>query len=228
MYAKYQRLLDLPRPLLAVGGGLAVAVVWILAPLPWPAGLTLVGYLILGFNLNRLAGWLAGRGVGPDAVSLAGAAVGLAAFFPLASGWLLTGLLLAAGAGMLDVLDGHLARITDRSSLRGGVLDSVLDRIADGALLAGLIMHFAANGRLGWAGLGLAGLVGVNLVSYVRARAEVHLADCSLGFGGERPDRVIALCLTGLLGWVEIGLTYVTLTAWLTAARRMLHAWKHL
>jgi len=107
-------------------------------------------------------------------------------------------------------------------------MDSVLDRVADAALLIGLSLYFLGQGRPLWAGLTLAGLAGAFLVSYVRAKAEQSLAGGEVGLGGERPDRLIALVISGLAGYLEVGILYVIAASWLTAARRFHHAWREL
>ncbi|MBW2617911.1 MAG: CDP-alcohol phosphatidyltransferase family protein, partial [Deltaproteobacteria bacterium] len=138
------------------------------------------------------------------------------------------GLLIIIAGALLDGLDGYLARQSNEVSQRGGFLDSVLDRVADAAFLIGLSLYFHDQGRPLWAGLTLAGLAGTFLVSYVRAKAEQSLAACEVGLGGERPDRLIALIISGLAGYLEVGILYVIVASWLTVARRFLYTWREL
>jgi phosphatidylglycerophosphate synthase len=77
--------------------------------------------------LNRGGRWLAARGAHPDAVSLVGLALGLAAAALLATGFagILVALPLLAGR-LADGLDGAVARARGKSDF-GGYLDIVCD-----------------------------------------------------------------------------------------------------
>lgn len=96
---------------------------------------------------------------------LAGGA-GLAA----ASGAFTTAAFLVLASGAFDVLDGVVARASGTSSRWGALLDSTVDRMADGLPLLGLTVFYAELGPL-VAIPGLA-ILGAFTVSYVRARAE--------------------------------------------------------
>lgn len=228
MYSKYEKMLGLPRPLLAAVGlgltlgfwrGFGLSLATLIALLVLLALTVLAPPLIKRLGLERLS---------PNQVTLAGLIVSLAAVYPLASGRFELGFVLVLTSSLLDMLDGYLARQTNRVSRRGGFLDSVLDRVADAAVLGGLCFHFLDQGRPIWFGLTLAALVGAFMVSYTRARAEVFLDRCEIGFGGERPDRLIALVATGIIARPEIGVVYVVVFAWLTTLRRIIYAWTRL
>src|SRR5579872_3408373 len=104
-------------------------------------------------------------------------------------------------SGVLDLLDGSLARVTNSETRFGALLDSSLDRISDAAPALGLIVFFAPNGWV--AILPALTLVGAFQISYVRARAE------SLGaklpwLWMRRGDRLILLTIALLLGSVHV------------------------
>ncbi|MBI4286020.1 MAG: CDP-alcohol phosphatidyltransferase family protein [Chloroflexi bacterium] len=144
-----------------------------------------------------------------------------------------TGRLFASGwvvlfAGLFDMLDGELARRTNRTTTFGGVLDSTLDRLSEGVLLLGLLIFYA--GERSTAGVVLAGavLLGSFLVSYIRARAEG--AGLSLQEGWfTRAERVIVLALGLLLSRIEnvliIALCLIAVLSFLTAGQRLFHVW---
>lgn len=71
----------------------------------------------------------------------------------------------------LDALDGAIARAMQRRDNFGGLLDSTLDRYADGFIFAALGYYFASQNQLDNLVLALAALIGSYSVSYVRARA---------------------------------------------------------
>lgn len=111
-------------------------------------------------------------GIHPDAVSYTGAALTLLAAILIAQDQLVWAGGVFALSAALDVVDGAIARALPRSSAFGAVLDSTLDRYADGFIFAGLGYHFAVSthySNLVWV---LIALIGSFSVSYVRARAE--------------------------------------------------------
>jgi CDP-diacylglycerol--glycerol-3-phosphate 3-phosphatidyltransferase len=173
----------------------------------------LVGWWVGG--AHRLARPLARLGAGPDAVTLLGllialavpVAVGLGGDGP-AAGRLLAASGLAAASGVLDSLDGAVAVLTGRASRRGFVLDSVCDRIADGAYCAALWLA-GAPGPLAVAAAAVAWLH-----EYTRARAAAAgMPEIGVVTVAERPTRVIVTVMF-LLG---AGLSAGASAAWATA-----------
>ncbi len=107
-------------------------------------------------------------------------------------------ILLAAGlvllfSGLFDMLDGALARATGKTSKSGAILDSVLDRFSEAAVLIGLAVYYlySSTPNLGVI-LVIITLIGSMMVSYTRARAEGLSVDCKVGLF-TRPERVILL-----------------------------------
>jgi CDP-diacylglycerol--glycerol-3-phosphate 3-phosphatidyltransferase len=99
-----------------------------------------------------------------------------------------------------DALDGTMARLSETGSKWGALLDSTLDRITDAAVLGSLAYWLSQrNDQL--LPVVLTALVGGNLVSYIKARAESLGIECNGGFA-ERTERLIitflALTLAGL------------------------------
>ncbi|HEY0643252.1 MAG TPA: CDP-alcohol phosphatidyltransferase family protein, partial [Nocardioides sp.] len=83
-------------------------------------------------------------GISPDVVTLvgtAGVSFGALWFFPRGMVW--QGVLFITAFVFSDLLDGAMARKVGRKDDFGAFLDSTLDRIADGALFAGLALYFA-------------------------------------------------------------------------------------
>ena len=126
----------------------------------------------------------------PDLITTLSTALALGAGLGVAGGRFALGGWLYLTAGLLDFIDGRVARATGRSSPAGAALDSVLDRYVESAFLMGLCWYY----REGWVlGVGLVALVGSLLVPYVRARGEslgVEMKDS--GFM-QRPERVVVL-----------------------------------
>ena len=100
----------------------------------------------------------------------------------------------------LDALDGAVARAAQRGQgAFGMVLDSTLDRYADGFIFAAFGYYFAESGRLDMLVAALAALMGSYLVSYVRARADDAKVNVSVTVGWfSRLERVVALLMMTL------------------------------
>jgi CDP-diacylglycerol--glycerol-3-phosphate 3-phosphatidyltransferase len=157
-----------------------------------------------------LARWLLKIGVSPDAVTVVGTAgvvVGALVFYPLGQLW--WGTLFITAFIFSDVLDGIMARMRDTGGRWGNFLDSTLDRIADGALFAGLAIWFFAGGAdYAIAVAAMLCLVLGMVVSYARAKAESLGFTANVGIA-ERAERLVSvLVVTGFTG---LGLPHVVL-----------------
>ena len=163
------------------------------------------------------AGFLVRRGVSPDVVTLIGTlgvVVGALAFFP--RGEFFWGTIVITLFVFSDLVDGTMARMTERSSRWGAWLDSTLDRVGDAAVFGGIAMWFAGDGDdLLLTGLALYCLATGGVVSYARARAEGLGMTANVGIT-ERADRLVAILVcTGLDG---LGVPYVqALALWFLA-----------
>lgn len=119
---------------------------------------------------QRIALWVAPLGWSPNGLTLASIPPALLAGVAAGAGWLATAAVLFTLSGILDLLDGALARATGRQSRFGALLDSSLDRVADAAVPIGLVVLFAPQGWM--AALPATALLAGLWVSYIRARAQ--------------------------------------------------------
>jgi CDP-diacylglycerol--glycerol-3-phosphate 3-phosphatidyltransferase len=149
-----------------------------------------------------LARWLLKLGVSPDAITMVGTAgvvIGALVFYPL--GQLFWGTVFITAFIFSDVIDGIMARMQNLGGRWGNFLDSSLDRLADGALFAGLAIWFFTGGAD--APIAIAAVVCLVLgmvVSYVRAKAESLGFQANVGIA-ERAERLVSvLVITGLTG----------------------------
>lgn len=161
--------------------------------------------------MTPIADLLLRRGISPDTVTIAGTlAVVTAAVWLYPTGHLLAGTIVIMVFVLTDSLDGTMARRSGRSSSWGAFLDSTLDRFADSAIFAGLVLWFFGSGDDQLTGtLALACLVLGSIVPYARARAEGLGMTAAIGIA-ERADRLMAVLLATLL--VGSGLSPVVLT----------------
>jgi len=118
--------------------------------------------------------------------------------------------------GACDMLDGVLARLTNKLGPHGAFLDSTLDRYSEIATHLGLLVYFSAasTGSL-YPILIMLSLGGSLMVSYVKARAEGLGQECHIGLM-ERPERVI-LVLIGTLCAIFWGDICLKIIIWLLA-----------
>lgn len=93
---------------------------------------------------------------------------------------------------VMDTLDGRYSRMSGKGTLFGAFLDSTLDRLEEGVVLAAIAYYFADNGDPVPAALCVAVVLGSLLVSYTRARAEALGVECKVGIA-TRPVRVVIL-----------------------------------
>ena len=155
-------------------------------------------------------------GVSANGVTISGA-VGttLVAILTGFTGWLLPGAIVLAILVAFDSLDGSVAALTGGGTQFGGFLDSTLDRIADWAVLTGVIIYLrrhelawvADSSHQGpdiWAQVGMAAalfaIMTSFVTSYARARAEAEGFEAKNGIA-TRSDRLViilvGMALTG-------------------------------
>jgi CDP-diacylglycerol---glycerol-3-phosphate 3-phosphatidyltransferase len=185
------------------------------------------GYLKV---IDPVANWLVRRGVHPNTITIIGTICTVAGGVIYAMGHISTGGWFLGATALFDVLDGTVARRSNKSSTFGAFLDSTLDRVADGAILSGLAVFYALNPvhrNVPMVVVCLTGLIGSFLTSYIRARAEALGMDAKVGMV-QRPERFVLLSVPqaffglALNGWV-LGLiiVFLTVTAWITVVQRM-------
>lgn len=177
---------------------------------------------------SPIARFLLARGVSPDAVTITGTVVVVVtALWAYPTGHLLLGTLLIALFVLTDTLDGTMARLSGRSGPWGAFLDSTLDRVADAAIFAGLVIWFSGPGdSRPTALLALAALALGSVVPYARARAEGLGLTASVGIA-ERADRLaVVLVATGVVGMgapvevLTVALALLSLAALVTIGQR--------
>ena len=185
------------------------------------------GYLRV---IEPVADWLVRRRVHPNTITTFGTFCTMVAGAIFASGHIRTAGWFLGLTALFDVLDGTVARRTDRSSTFGAFYDSTLDRVADGFLLGGLVVFYATSERYGnniLLVVTVLGMIGTFLTSYTRARAESLGIDAKVGVL-QRPERITLLSAPqaffglALDGWVLATIvTLLSVTAWVTAIQRI-------
>jgi CDP-diacylglycerol--glycerol-3-phosphate 3-phosphatidyltransferase len=171
--------------------------------------------------------------VNPNSLTIFGFLLNIGVACVISQGYFLLGGLLILVAGSFDLLDGAVARHTNRVTKFGALLDSTLDRWSDAVLLFGLLWFYAwqpdQDTSLEMI-LIFAAIVGSLLVSYVRARAEGLGLDADVGIM-RRTLRILTLSLGLMLSAFEplllVALWILAIGSNLTAAHRLIYVWYH-
>jgi CDP-diacylglycerol---glycerol-3-phosphate 3-phosphatidyltransferase len=160
-------------------------------------------------------------GLHPDIVTVAGLLIVVIAAWLAARGdFFWSGIVLILGTP-LDALDGAIAREMNRRNRFGALLDSTLDRYADGVMFFGLAYYFAAHTQMNEMALSVIALIGAFGVSYVRARAEgLNIRSIKEGLF-DRFVRTIVMIVMLLTGQIIPGLVILAVGNHLTALQRM-------
>ncbi|HVP10188.1 MAG TPA: CDP-alcohol phosphatidyltransferase family protein [Phycisphaerae bacterium] len=132
---------------------------------------------------------------------------------------LLAGVFLVLASAM-DMLDGAVAKLGKQQTPLGAVLDSSVDRISDAAIYIGLIGHFILVGNLTYGVLSGVAMANAMLISYVKARSECIIPDCSVGYW-MRGERSAALLIAAFAGTVPAVLWQQAISPAFTVLRRL-------
>ena len=122
--------------------------------------------------LDAIVSGLASLRIHPNILTLIGMVINIFATVLFAKGIFTWAALVIMFAGVFDIVDGEVARRTNRDTKFGAFFDSVVDRYSDLLLLLGLIIWYAKVDRIFYVGLTGLVLIGAVLTSYSRARAE--------------------------------------------------------
>jgi CDP-diacylglycerol--glycerol-3-phosphate 3-phosphatidyltransferase len=143
--------------------------------------------------------------------------------------WLAAALFIVGS--ILDVLDGALARQSDKATPLGEFLDSISDRVSEGFVLAAIALVFARAGDDVGVVFCVAAVAGSFLVSYARAKAELIGLKGDVGIGG-RAERVVVMSSGLILAPLGVPLQWFIYllagTAWVTVLQRILSVRKQL
>ena len=166
-------------------------------------------------------------GFTPNLATLTGTVISVGAGVSAADGrFVLAGVLVLVGA-TFDMLDGGIARRTGQVSDKGALLDSVMDRVSEGALLLGLLIFYTRSATFDQTLIILAFIAfsGSMMVSYVRARAEGLGMKGTAGFA-TRPERVVLITVTLLISQPDWGLWILAVATPLSALYRFWTEWR--
>jgi CDP-diacylglycerol---glycerol-3-phosphate 3-phosphatidyltransferase len=166
----------------------------------------------------------------PNAISLTGLALHVVAAVLIVMELFVPGAIAFAVGSCADALDGRYSRMSGKGTQFGAFLDSTLDRVEEGLVLAAVGVVFASQGDEPAVAATVVAVLGSLMVSYTRARAEALGVECKVGLA-QRPPRVVILALGILLGGISVGgvspvavaVYALALLTSVTAVQRVLH-----
>ena len=179
---------------------------------------------------SRWIGGLARTRVTPNALTAAGimlcAGAAVLVWFGDHNQWLIywiAAIVFVVGS-VLDILDGALARLSDKATPFGAFVDSISDRVSEGFMLTAVALVFSRHGNEVALAFAIAAMAGSFLVSYARAKAELLglRGDVGLGSRAERVVVITAALTFAPWGGLQYVIYFLAATAWLTVLQRVL------
>src|SRR6202140_4928383 len=181
--------------------------------------------LVCGKIIDLIVRALALSRIHPNVLTFLGLLINIWAAFLFAAGRFQAAAVVLIGAGLFDMVDGRVARETNRVTRFGGFFDSVLDRYSDLGLLVGLLVYYASINRFFYVVLTAIVMTGTVMVSYTRARAENSIPKCKVGFL-ERPERVVLIIIGALFNRMAQVLWVIAVLSNITVIHRMIYTWQ--
>jgi phosphatidylinositol phosphate synthase len=168
----------------------------------------------------------------PNAISLTGFALCVVAAVLILQGWWIAGGIAFIVGSVCDTLDGRYSRMSGKASPFGAFLDSTLDRVEEGIVLAAVAYQFSddpdltfiASNQVAVAMVVVAVIASI-MVSYTRARAEALGVECKVGIA-DRAFRVVVLSaglVFGDLKAIEPAVYVLAVMAVVTVFQRIFH-----
>ena len=171
-------------------------------------------------HLEKIGRSFASTRISPNGWSCIGLVFAFASAFVY--GWnveysLIIGGVILLVAGFFDIVDGQVARVSQKVTRAGGFLDSVFDKIAEVAIFLGILVGGFAEPYLVFLAITFS-----LLVSYTRSRAE-SLGVKLQGIGiGERAERLLVIAIIGIIGFMEYAVIIVIVIAAITFIQRII------
>src|SRR6266851_2484612 len=137
---------------------------------------------VSGKIINRIVSALALSRIHPNVLTFLGLVINIWAAVLFAAGSFRAAGLVVILAGLFDMVDGRVARETNRVTRFGGFFDSVLDRYSDLALFMGLLVYSGTINRFFYIGLTAMAMTGFVMVSYAARAPNSRFPSARSGF----------------------------------------------
>jgi CDP-diacylglycerol--glycerol-3-phosphate 3-phosphatidyltransferase len=177
--------------------------------------------------------WVFGvSGLSPNVITILGMGCAIVCGYFLAVNNVPLAAVFFALSGVLDLVDGYVAKKLDRVTVFGSFLDSFSDRVSDAAIYLGIAILYLRSGQGIYVGLAFVLLVVSFLISYTRSKAESLGVTCKAGLMSRAPRFLavgIGLFFNGLSPWVlRVVLWVVAVLMIETLVARLVEVWKAL
>ncbi|GBE58110.1 CDP-diacylglycerol--inositol 3-phosphatidyltransferase [bacterium BMS3Abin01] len=164
-------------------------------------------------------------GITPNQLTVLGLLLAIAVAFLVWYGYFFIAAVVFAVGGLMDMLDGAVARLSEKVTPLGAFIDSTFDRLGEGIVLTSIALFYAREGDLWVVGATFATLIGSFLVSYTRARAEALGRECKVGLM-TRAERLVLLGIGLALqrfGVLAVVMYILSVLTAVTVLQRILH-----
>ena len=169
--------------------------------------------------LQKIGKSFAATGLSPNVFTCIGLVLAFTASIIYGIGYeysLILGGIALLVSGIIDIVDGQVARYANKISKSGGFLDSIFDKISEVAIFFGILIGNYTEPYLVFSAITLS-----LLVSYARAKADVAGIGMQ-GIGiGERAERLLVIAIIGMIGFMEFAVIIVIIIATITLALRI-------
>ncbi len=181
--------------------------------------------------IARAINKVSGGHISPTMVTITSLLAHLPIAYLIATGEFVWASILLVIFGLFDALDGELARLQNKASSKGMVLDAVTDRMKEVLIYTSIAYYFVQNDLSNYAVWTTALCGGALLVSYVKAKGETAVSDKQLS-----PNQINKLFSDGLIRYevrmffviigllfdkIEYVVVFLAVCAWMTAFGRL-------
>ena len=161
----------------------------------------------------------------PNNITILGFVITVISAYLVGAGWLLAGGIVFLFAGVLDLMDGGLARLTGQASPFGALMDSVFDRLSEASIFVGIAVfalrsEISDDRQMFFMTVLLLALIFSQGVSYLRARGEGLGVFTKAGLM-TRPERVLLLGVGLIVEQIEWMLLVIAVVSCLTLFQRL-------
>lgn len=174
---------------------------------------------------NPITAAIGRSGITPNQLTVAGLVLAFVAGLLIWYGYFILAWAVFTIGSLMDMLDGAVARLSEKVTPLGAFIDSTFDRLGEGIILTAIALYYADDGNLWVVGAAFATMIGSFLVSYTRARAEALGLECKVGLM-TRAERLVLLGI-GLLfqgfGVLVVVMYILAVLTAVTVLQRVLH-----
>ena len=181
---------------------------------------------------------VSGSRISPNLITLVSFLGHIGVLIALINNELVLAAALIAVFGLMDALDGAMAKVQGKASPSGMLLDATSDRAKEFLIYLGIIFIFTDNGNTFGVLAATAALGGSFMVSYVKAKGETAIATAGENHAKvnrtfsdgvmQYQVRMVVLIAGLLFNVLAVIVSIIAVLTWLTAAKRLADITNHL